>query len=242
MKLKRKPKGDKIYRGAYNYYKGQNLYSEETFEVYKERSDMGLTFFAALHGRVPTGELLNIYVDYQVNKDFIPQALFIEKSLGKESVSEVYKFHYNSSKLEYRFISEDEEKECLFSVPTKFTINTPCTSTSMLYFRTKKFDPNSKNLYQVVSSPNLWNFQKRPSVQTLELEKMGQTSNLTIDGKNLQADGYKLFDPEVKQTTGERDHIKCYLSKYNTIPYLIETADQTKIQIKYLNNLDRDAS
>ncbi len=75
MEIKRKPRGDKVYRGAYNYYKGDKLYAEEEFEVYKDRKELGMSFFARLHARVATGELLNIYVDFTLTKDYLPQKL-----------------------------------------------------------------------------------------------------------------------------------------------------------------------
>ncbi|MEX1100063.1 MAG: hypothetical protein WEB87_06535, partial [Bacteriovoracaceae bacterium] len=52
-----KPTGtcEKFYRGAYNYIKNDSLYSEEAFEVYKDRRDGAFYFLSQIHSRVATG-------------------------------------------------------------------------------------------------------------------------------------------------------------------------------------------
>ncbi|MCR9203927.1 MAG: hypothetical protein NXH75_05090, partial [Halobacteriovoraceae bacterium] len=77
METRRRPRGEKVYRGAYNYLKGDTLYAQEEFEVYKDRKELGMTFFAELHSRVATGELLTVFVDYVITKEYVPQKLVI---------------------------------------------------------------------------------------------------------------------------------------------------------------------
>ncbi len=243
MDIKRKPRGDKVYRGAYNYYKGEKLYAEEEFEVYKDRKELGMSYFARLHARVATGELLNIYVDYMLTKDYIPQKLLIEKDIGQESVTELFDFNPRKNGLDYIFINKSGQEHLHLTVPTKFGITTPTASTSMLFLKSKKEDTTSKNYFQVLSSSNQWIFEKEPYLQTIVAERTALSAeNLTIEGQSVTATPYRLWDAaelDDGDTTGA-DHIVAQLSKYGTIPYSVRSTDGTRIQIKYLNDLDKD--
>ncbi len=48
----------KIFRGAYNYYRDGQVYSEETFEVFKDTKELNIVFQSQIWARVTTGELL----------------------------------------------------------------------------------------------------------------------------------------------------------------------------------------
>ncbi len=244
MEIKRKPRGDKVYRGAYNYYKGDKLYAEEEFEVYKDRKELGMSFFARLHARVATGEFLNIYVDYMLSKDYIPQKLLIEKDIGQESVTELFDFNPRKNGLDYIFINKSGQKHINLTVPTKFGITTPTASTSMIFIKSKKEDTTSKNYFQVLSSSNQWEYIDDPYLQTIVAERAALSAeNITIEGQSVTATPYRLWDAselgEDSDTTG-LDYIVTQVSKYATIPYQVRSTDGTRIQIKYLNDLDKD--
>ena len=244
MELKRKPRGDKVYRGAYRYLKGETVYCEEEFEVYKDRKELGMSFFAELHSRVSTGELLTIYVDYQISKDFIPQKVLIEKSLGKDLVSEVYDYDKKKGVLDYLFLTKDDRNHCQISTSPKFSITTPCACTSMLCLKTKKEDTTSKNFYQLISSRNNWTYEDEPYTNSMALERLGLgTESLLIEGQSVQATVYRMFSGEDLEKTPDQNllpFLKVHLSKHATIPYQITSQSGEKIQIKYLNDLDKD--
>lgn len=244
MELKRRPRGDKVYRGAYRYFKGETVYCEEEFEVYKDRKELGLTFFANLTSRVATGELLSIYVDYQISKDFIPQKVLIEKSLGKDFVTEIYDFDKKKGHVDYLFITKKDKNHTQITCPPKFSITTPCACTSMLSLKTKKEDTTSKNYYQLISSRNNWKFEEGPYPSSMTLERVGLgTEGILIEGQTVQATVYRLFsgeDLEKAEDINALPTLKVYLSKFAAIPYQIKSQSGEKIQIKYLNNLDKD--
>ncbi len=244
MEIKRKPRGDKVYRGAYNYYKGDKLYAEEEFEVYKDRKELGMSFFARLHARVATGELLNIYVDFTLTKDYVPQKLLIEKDIGQESVTELYDFNPRKNGLDYIFINKSGQEHMQVTVPPKFGITTPTTSTSMLFLKYKKEDTTAKNFYQVLSSSNQWSFEKEPYMQTIVAERAALSAeNISIEGQSVTATPYKLWDgADLNEDTeiASLDNIVVQLSKYSSIPYQVKSQDGTRIQIRYLNDLDKD--
>jgi hypothetical protein len=242
LKLKRKPRGDKIYRGAYRYFKGETIYCEEEFEVYKDSKEMGMSFFAALHSRVATGELLNVYIDFQVSKEYIPQKVLIEKTLGKINVKEIYDFDPRTNRIDYLFINAKGQEHIKIASSPKFAISAPSACTSMFCLRTKKEDTTTKNFYQIYSANNNWKFEEEPSIKTIAMERMGTSpENITIEGANVQGLPYKIWDAvdiEDPDSLATAPHLKVHISKFSTVPYKIVSNDGIKIQIKYLNDLN----
>lgn len=244
MELRRKPRGDKVYRGAYKYFKGETLYGEEEFEVYKDRKELGMTFFAEIHSRVATGELLTVYMDFTLNKDYIPNKLLIERVLGESAVQEIYDFNPRTNTLDYLFISKKGQDHLQLQVPPKFSISTPTACSSMLFLKTKKEDTTAKNMYAVISSTNQWKCENPPFQQTLVAERAALASeSFTIEGQSVQATPYKIYDKtdvDNEEDLDELPAITTQISKHSTIPYLIRSQDGIRIQIKYLNDLDKD--
>lgn len=242
MELRRKPKGDKVCRGAYNYYKRDTMYAEEEFEVYRDRQELTLSFFAYLYARIPTGELLTTYVDYVVSKEFIPQNLYIERMLGKAIVQENYSYNPKDNQLDYHYSGPKTKEHVIITTPSKFTLTTPTTSTSFTFLKTKKEDTVAKNFYTIYGTDNNWSYIGPPESKIVVMERTGIGSEtIDIEGKKLQSTPYKLFDGEDLEEDVESihaPHLNVSLSKVLTIPYLIKSADDTKIQIKYLNDFE----
>ena len=53
-----------------------------------------------------------------------------------------------------------------------------------------------------------------------------------------QGDDNEDADPH--SAPGQENDIRIWCSQHMTIPYLIKDRDGTKIEVKYLNNLDKD--
>jgi len=230
----------KIYRGAYSYYRNENIYCEETFEVYKDSKEMGFNFVVQLISRVSTGELLKIAIDYSINKNYIPTQVFIDRTLGNEEVKETYTFDNKNNKLKYCFESKKEKKTVELSTGPIFHISTPCVCTSMLFLKSKKFNNTGKNHYTIYNSNNQWAFEKEPVGKNILVEKISQSAeNISIDGSTLQATQYKVFEDlnEIPLLAKNESFIRVFTSSYATIPYIVRTEDGTKIQVKYLNDL-----
>lgn len=242
MELRRKPKGDKVCRGAYEYFKRDTLYAEEEFEVYKDRKELNMSFFAYLFARVPTGELLTVYVDYILSKDYMPQNLYIEKTLGKSVIQENYAYDPKDNSLIYHYTGPKTQEQVTTTTPSKFTLTTPTTSTSLTFLKTKKEDTVAKNYYTIYGTNNNWTYEGPPSSKVVVMERVGiGQETLDIGGKKLQSTPYKLFDADDLDNDGESltaPHLQVHLSKVITIPYIIKSDDGTKIQIKYLNDFD----
>lgn len=244
MELKRKPKGEKVYRGAYNYYKGDTIYAEEEFEVYKDKKELSMSFFSSMFSRVATGELLNIYTDFQVSKDFIPQKVLIERTMGNEIVREIYDFDKRNNIIDYIFINKDGEEHCRINSGPKFHITTPTTASSMLFSKSKKEDTSGKNFFTLITSHNKWTYEAPPAQKTIIWQKVSLTTeNLLIEGATVQATQYRIIE-EAQNMDEEKleklPNIKVYQSRHATIPYMIKDDHGTRIQIKFLNDLDKE--
>jgi hypothetical protein len=239
----------KLYRGAYNYLKKDVPYAEELFEVYRDGPEQTLHFLAKFHSRVSTGELFIVDVDYIITKDYNPISLNIRRSMGQESVEEIFDYNSRKNILAYQFITEDDRSEVELSTPPKFHITAPTACSSMVFLRSKKFDSTSKNHYTFLSSMNQWTFEAPPQFQNIVVQKISQTTDsIVIDGNNLQGTEYKVMantneDSPTGPGPGQQpaQSLRIWTSPYATIPYLLRSPDSTVVQVKYLNNLtDRD--
>ena len=236
----KKKLGKKVYRGAYEYKRNDNIYSEETFEVFKDKKDTGLYFVSQIISRVSTGELLNVNINYYVNKNFIPLSVKIEKTLGNQHVEEVFTFNSKTNKLTYVFKDQNGEHESEISTPPKFTISCPSVCTSMLCLRQKKVDTTSKSFFTLFVSQNMWDYEHELESKSIAVQKVTQSpEKLTLDGQNVNAIQYKLYQQleEGSDEPGADDFLRAYVSPHATLPYVIRGEDGTKIQIKYMNNL-----
>ncbi|EQC44525.1 hypothetical protein M899_2382 [Bacteriovorax sp. BSW11_IV] len=237
--FKKRQSEDKVFRGSYAYTRNDNVYCEETFEVFRDRKDYTTTFQSQLISRVATGELLNINVDYTVNKDFIPQKVIIDRALGEEKVTELFLFDSKATRIQYSFISRAGEEKVVLPSSPKFHIATPAMCTCMLFIRSKKFENTGRNYYSTLVSRNLWTYEEEPVFKNIVVQRQStSTENLTIEGNTVQSVQYKV--QEQLEGVETEDSLRIWLSQHLTIPYLVRTPEGTKIQIKYLNNLDKE--
>ncbi|MCO4793646.1 MAG: hypothetical protein KC493_08045 [Bacteriovoracaceae bacterium] len=236
----------KVFRGAYSYLRNGTVYSEESFEVFKEKKEGTYTFEAELHSRVATGQLLTIKVSYSVNKDYIPTFVVVEKFLGEDVTKETWNFDSRKNTLFYSFLDKDREKtEVELTTSPKFHITTPAACCAMLFLRSKKFDGTAKNTYSFWSSDNKWVFDSDPAIRTVAMTKISTAfETIVVDEQKLQAIEYRLFEDVEEDTSKNKEpvvqpYIRLFQSKHVTIPYMIrDDEDGTKIQIKYLNDLE----
>ena len=239
----KKDKDSKIFRGAYQYYKNDSVYSEETFDVYRDRKENSLNFDSVIHCRVATGELLSVSVDYTVNKDYVPQKVIIKRSLGSQESIETYKYDSKKNIITYIFNNKGTEDVLEIQTPPKFHITTPVASSSMLFMRAKKVDTTSKSLFSFISSHNQWTFNERPYFHTIAAQRVSLgAEKMAIGGHNVQATQFRIFaeSEEKADEVVSKDIIRIWLSPYITIPYVIRTDDGNRVQVKYLNNLQKE--
>ena len=69
----------KIFKGIFEYFEGDRMYAQETFEVYKDTSLYDMFFISEMLGRTKTGEMLKTQVYYEINKNWTPTKVVVEK-------------------------------------------------------------------------------------------------------------------------------------------------------------------
>ena len=229
---------EKIYKGSYTYYELQRSYSEENFMVFKNSLDGSYRFESEILTRVANGEFLKVKVLYTITKDYIPLNIVIDKALGSQNVQEFFVINQKEQSLTYTFITADGSKDIHLGLPPKFYIATPAACTSFLFFLTKKFDPNGKNFYSIITCQNMWELDDEPEQRRIYLEAP-QTSQMNIKiGENaLTANQYNMYD---ETDDAKMNPISFYTSKHLNIPYRIVGANRTKIEVNYLNHLEND--
>lgn len=231
---------DKIYRGAFNYYRNENIYAEEIFDVYRDKREQSNHYVSEAVVKVTTGEVLNLHVEYSINKDYVPTFVLIEKIMGKESTRETYEYNFKRNNIAYKFTSnKNEEFSAEITTAPKFHISTPTAASSMLFMRSKKIDASGKNTFNLLVGFNQWEYHETPYFKNIIVERASLTTEkMNIDGQNVQATQFRMYDEDVDfKTTKEPPHVKIFISQHGGIPYMLRTDDGTKIQIKYLNDL-----
>ena len=200
--------------------------------------------------RTTKGELLQANVNYVVNSNFIPTLVQIQKQLGKESCQEVYRYNEKSSSIEYKFLNRGVIERREMKVTTKFQIAVPTAVQSMLFILTKNFDLMSKQSCKLIRNDNKWVFKDAPYDQNMIAEKASASMrSLTIGHHKLKASPYYLYEETPYQAENlnninvskPNEHITVYVSKYHSIPYLIEdNLNNHRIEIGTLKNLAAD--
>ena len=243
----------RIYEGFYEFYRHSNIYSEENFEVYRDNKDLSYNFIARLHSRLSTGEILKMNLDYIISKEFIPLKVQIQKELGEQTVNEYFIYDSKKSTIHYRFAKGKHNKDFQMITPPKFHIATSFACTSMLFIRSKKFDHNITNLYHVVMSNNLWEYKHPLTSKTIALDSIGKVSEiLSIDNNEVMTSQYKIYEhnesPKGESSSSTSDEmntsgtLQVHISNHLSIPYIIDDNNNTKIQIKSFQHLEKALS
>jgi len=239
----------KIFKGIFEYFEGDRMYAQETFEVYKDTSLYDMFFISEMLGRTKTGEMLKTQVYYEINKNWTPTKVVVEKFLGPKSAKESYVFNNQNSSITYEFKSKHLVNTHTMNTGPKFHITTPTAATSMLFIQTKKFDTTSSNECAVIACENQWRFRAEPVVKSVFLERISLTAEaLSLNKSIVQATHYKIHNArntDFNKKKKRADDIEplppvdVYLSPHASIPYLIQSPEM-KIQIKTLNNLEQE--
>ena len=234
MRLKRTPGGERIFKGFYDYTQQNNSYSEEEFEVYRDQQGPAISFFSSIYARMVTGEMLHIYVDYMVYKDYVPCKVLIEKTLGKNRSSEIYQYDKMNNLVSYFFVSDDEEKHVKIPVTSRFHIAAPSAVSSMLFVQNRQEGISEQTFFSLLSGKNKWSFEEAPALKSIILYKLREKMEpLKIGRETVYAHVYKLYEnTERDNLNPESPHMSVYMSQHFKIPYMFQSLDGVKIKIK----------
>ncbi len=122
----------KLFSGKYEFYTEGKQYAEESFEVMQHHENKYLWFRSYLYTRSSTGELLKIFIDYELTESFGIRIIRIKKNAGKWTTEEEYLFDPKENILHYSFKNPEGEHKEERAFIKRFFVQTPSVLCSAL--------------------------------------------------------------------------------------------------------------
>lgn len=233
----------KLYQGSYNFYRRNDIYSKESFEIYRDSRSLNYNFTAQIddqvHRRGGGGGALKISLNYVLNREFVPMKVHIIRHLGEETASEFFEYNSKKEVIDYIFSCSQGDKTFNIAVTPQFHIATPFACTSMLFTRSKKFDMNSENIYKIIMSQNQWRYKRRLMAKVLSLRSLSLIhKTLHLTGNDLQTIEYRLSEHDDRPMDNKNlPSLYGHMIRPLGIPYSVCEGNDTWIQIKDFQNL-----
>ena len=225
-----------LMEGSYLYFDKEVNYSQENFKLVSSPDTQSFHFYSEILSRIETGEFLKIIVRFEMNQNFYPYFVRIEKSLGHKYAQEIYKIDLANQELNYTFQGTKGTQEFKRPVNSKHYLTSPAVCTAAIFSLSKKFDATGRTPVVLVSSNNDWTYQGPPTEKMIYAEfKTREVANYKLNNTELSASHLCLYEFDSSHTTTEQP-VHLYLSKHFAIPYQLIHADQ-KINIKNLKKI-----
>jgi hypothetical protein len=222
-----------LIEGSYLYYNRDVNYSQENFKFIHHPDNQTYIVSAEILSRIETGEFLKILVRYEMNQQFIPVSVNIERSIGKKYAQEIYKIDTTEQQLHYVFQNSQGSQEFTKTVNAKHYLTSPAVSSSAMFTLTRKFDATGRTPIVFLSSDNDWTYQEPPTEKVVFAEfKTREMSDFQLHGNELSASHLCLYEFDSSQHNIEQP-VDLFLSKHYSVPYQLVQGDQ-KIIIKNL--------
>jgi hypothetical protein len=226
-------KAEIILEGSYLYYQGEVNYSQEEFKLVHFSQSEEFHFYAEILSRLENGEFLKILVRLEMNEQFIPIFVRIEKSLGNKYATETFRMDNTNFELNYTFQSNQKVQEFKKNVTSKHYLTSPAVCTSAIFTLSKKMDANSRTPIHLISSNNDWSYVAPPMEKSVYAEfKSRDYSELLLHGNTLSASHLCLYEKDINNSPNESP-VELHLSKHYAVPYQLSFGEQ-KIVIKNL--------
>jgi hypothetical protein len=212
----------KLFSGKYEFYAEGNQYAEESFEVMQHNESKSLWFRSYLHTRSSTGELLKIFIDYELTEGFGLKSIRIKKNAGKWTTEEEYIFDPKENLLKYKFKNPEGEHKEERAFIKRFFVQTPSVLCSAFFASNKKTESSARNAIVLLKSPNIINYEGPLEEYTAYVSyeaREGQTFN--INQNNYQYIRCDLYSSDVGELENEFP-IVIQVSKKFSLPFLVQ--------------------
>lgn len=222
-----------LIEGSYFYFEKDVNYSQENFQFSQSLDKQEYFLKSEILSRVETGEFLKIIVNHELNNHFVPSVIEIEKSIGNQSVKEIFKIDITNQDMKYSFITPTQSNDFSRPINAKHYLASPSFAGSAMFTMTKKFDSLGRTPVVLISSTNGWSYENPPSEKIVYAEyKSQELEDFKINNNELKASHLCLYEFDSIQTVVEKP-VNLYISKYFGIPYQLIHGDR-KIVIKNL--------
>lgn len=222
-----------LLEGSYLYYEKDQNYSQENFKLVSFSEGQGYHIYAEILSRVHTGEFLKVIVRLEMNTQFIPLLVRIEKSIGNKYAQELYVADTTTQELHYTFQTSNFSQDFTRPFSSKHYLTSPAVCTAALFTLSRKFDATGRTPVVLISSNNDWTYQGPPTEKVVYAEYLSrELSDFKLHGNSLPVAHLCLYEFDSTHAIAEAP-LEIFLSKHYAIPYQLLHGDQ-KIVIKNL--------
>lgn len=175
------PTYKKLISGKYEFYAEGEPYAEESFEILHSVEAKSYMYKTYLFTRSSTGELLKIFIDYEITENFYTRHVKLKKTAGKWTTEEIFSFDQKENILNYTFKNPDGINKEQRVIVKRFYIQTPSILCSALFANGKKLENAARNPAVLIKSPNILNFEGPLEEVTIFVAydgREGQTFNI----------------------------------------------------------------
>ena len=222
-----------ILEGSYLYFQKEVNYSQENFKLVHFPDGQTYHIYSEILSRIETGEFLKVMVRFEMNSQFYPTFMRIEKSLGNRYAQEIFSVDTKSQELNYTFQNSNSTQDIKRAFNARHYLASPAFATSTIFTQSKKLDASGRNSVSFIGSNNEWSFENQPEEKMVYAEyKSRDLSDFKINNSTLPASHLCLYEFDSTAAKTE-EPVEIFVSKYYGIPYQLNQGDQ-KIVIKNL--------
>ncbi len=222
-----------LLEGSYLYFQKEVNYSQENFKLVSFPDLQSFHIYSEILSRIENGEFLKIIVHFEMDNNFHPTFVRIEKSLGNRYAQEVFKFDLTAQELVYNFKTSKDSQDFTRSLSAKHYLTTPAFATSAIFTLSKKFDASGRTPVALITSQNDWTYERPPEEKIIYAEfKAREIPDFKLNNTPLTASHLCLYEFDTATMASETP-VELFLSKHYSLPYQLIQGDQ-KIVIKNL--------
>ena len=222
-----------IIEGEYLYFQKEVNYSQENFKLVSFPDTKTFHIYAEILSRIENGEFLKVVVDFEMNQNYLPTFVRIEKSLGNRYSQEILNFDLSTQELKYVFQNSRGTQDFTRPLTAKHYLTSPAFSTSAIFTLSKKLDATGRSPISFIGSQNDWSYEHPPEEKIVYAEfKSREIPDFKLNNTPLSASHLCLYEFDTSAMTTEIP-VEIFLSKHYGLPYQLIHGDQ-KIVIKNL--------
>lgn len=215
-----------LLEGSYFYFEKGTNYSQENFKLLQMTDKQNYQVLAEVLSRIETGEFLKINVLYEMNAQFLPLHVRIEKSIGNNYSLENFHCDHHAGQLHYTFQNGSANQEFHRPISSRHYLASPSFATSCLFTLSKKFDATGRTGVTFLSSSNDWNYQSPPNEKIVYAEwKLKDMDDFKIGDSTLSASHLMVYQNDSTNADIEQP-VSFYVSKHFGIPYRMVHGDR----------------
>lgn len=215
-----------LIEGSYFYYEKGTNYSQENFKLVHLTDKQHYQVVAEVLSRIETGEFLKINILYELNAQFLPHHVRIEKSIGNNYSLENFIADHHAGQLHYVFQNATSQQEFHRPITSRHYVAAPSFATSCLFTLTKKFDAGGRTPVNLLSSPNDWTYSAPPQEKIVYAEwKIKDMDDFKIGNSYLEASHLQIYQNDSTNADLEQP-VSFFVSKHFGIPYQMLHGDR----------------